>query len=173
MDSVTLDHLLVEKQKTSLYAARNDNFRSILAKHALIMFDAADPTLDKTQCIQVGTRLAEVQQDWIGLLSYNCKGDQEYKRAVTGIIKNFTNHLMDVVLEDKRVSYNELASIGLVHSNLTCYDERRLQETRNLFQQYVRSLCDLHGKRASNMHAVALQVLQVANVLGASLDLNI
>ena len=173
MDSVTQDHFFVEKQKTSLCAAQNSNFRGILAKHALVMFDAANPNLDKAQCIQVGTRLAEVQQDWIQLLSSNCKGDQEYKRAVTGIVKNFTNHLMDVVLEDKRVSYDELASIGLVHSNLSCYDERRLRETRSLFQHYVRSLCDLHGKQKNNMHAVALQVLQVANILGASLDLNI
>jgi len=173
MDSITVDHFLVEKQKASLCAAQNKNFSGILCKHALIMFDAADPNLDKAQCIQIGTRLAEVQQDWVALLSSNCGGDREYKRAVTGIVKNFTNHLMDVVLEDKRVSYNELASIGLVHTNLSYHDERRLQETRSLFQHYVRSLCDLHGKQKRNMHAVALQVLQVASVLGASLDMNL
>lgn len=170
MDTVTIDHFLVEKQKASLRATQRENFSGILSKHALIMFDAADPALDKAQCIQIGARLAEVQQDWIQLLSSNCGGDREYKRAVTGIVKNFTNHMMDVVLEDKRVSYDELASIGLVHSNLSYHDERRLKETRALFQHYVRSLCDLHGKQKRNMHAVALQVLQVANVLGASLD---
>jgi len=76
-------------------------------------------------------------------------------------------------VEDKRVTYNELASIGLVHSHLSSSDQRRLDETRELFQHYVASLCKLYSGRCRDVHSAGLQVLHVANVLGAMLDVNI
>jgi hypothetical protein len=163
----------LEKQRARTRGvADHSTFSGVLSRHALVMFDAANPDLDKTQCIKLGTRLAEIQTDWIGLL---CGGDaqKEYKRAVAGIVKTFTNKLMDVVVDDKRVTFDELASIGLVHSHLSPNDQRRFDETRELFQHYVASLCRLHNGRCQNIHMAGLQVLQVANVLGASLDFNI
>lgn len=173
----------IEKQKACIRGvAEQSTFSGVLCRHALVMFDAANPDLDKAQCIKLGTRLAEVQADWIELLC----GDgisppppageryhKSYQRAVAGIVKTFTNKLMDVVVDDKRVTYDELASIGLVHSHLSPNDQRRLTETRELFQHYVASLCRLHSGRCQNIHSAGLQVLHVANVLGASLDMNI
>lgn len=168
-----------EKQKACIRgAAQSSTFSGILNRHALIMFDAADPDLSKTECVKLGSRLADVQADWVDLL---CGGDstashpgkKDYQRAVSGIVKTFTNKLLDVVMDDKRVTYNELASIGLVHSHLSPHDQIRLQATRELFQHYVASLCRLHSGRCQNIHTAGLQVLQVANVLGASLDSNI
>lgn len=175
-----MDHFEVEKHRI-LNRSLDDNvsFSSVLGRHALVMFDAANPDLDKSQCIKLGGRLAEVQSDWINLL---CPGagavlnrqDQQYRKAVTGIVKTFTNNLMDVVVDNKRVTFNELASIGLVHSHLSAQDQRRLNETRELFQHYVASLCKLHGgKSVKDIHVAGLQVLHVASVLGASLDFNI
>lgn len=173
----------IEKQKACIRGvAEQSTFSGVLCRHAIVMFDAANPDLDKVQCIKLGTRLAEVQADWIGLLcggiggfdtSSPPSGGRKYQQAVAGIVKTFTNKLMDVVVDDKRVTYDELASIGLVHSHLSPNDQRRLTETRELFQHYVASLCRLHSGRCQNIHSAGLQVLHVANVLGASLDMNI
>lgn len=171
----------IEKQKACIRGvAEHSTFSGVLCRHALVMFDAANPDLDKGQCIKLGTRLAEVQTDWIELLCggggdslANHQSHKSYQRAVAGIVKTFTNKLMEVVVDDKRVTYDELASIGLVHSHLSPNDQRRLAETRELFQHYVASLCRLHGGRCQNIHSAGLQVLHVANVLGASLDMNI
>lgn len=163
----------IEKQRACIKSSgERQTFAGILSRHALVMFDAAHPDLDKAECIKLGTRLAEVQSDWIGLLCGN-DSQKEYRKAVAGIVKTFTNKLLDVVVDDKRVTYNELASIGLVHSHLSLRDQFRLNETRELFQHYVASLCRLHSGRCQDIHAAGLQALHVANLLGASLDLHI
>lgn len=179
MDGIHKDNFYVERHRVLRRSLdESASFSSVLNRHALVMFDAANPDLDKSQCIKLGGRLAEVQTDWINLLCPSeailNRQDQEYRKAVTGIVKTFTNKMMDVVVDDKRVTFNELASIGLVHSHLSAKDQRRLDETRQLFQHYVASLCKLHGRAANkDIHVAGLQVLQVANVLGASLDYNI
>lgn len=165
------DNFYLEKHKASIRAGEEHSFTSILNRHALVMFDAANPDLEKSDCIRLGARLAEVQSDWVNLLY--CGGDKEYRKAVAGIVKNFTNRLMDVVVDDKHVTYRELASIGLVHQNLSARNQMRLEETRQLFQHYVASLCRLHNYNANTHHRAALQVLHVANVLGTCLDANV
>lgn len=164
------DHFYLEKHRASVRAGESEcSFTSILNRHALVMFDAANPDLDKSECIRLGARLADVQSDWVNLLYRGA--DKEYRKAVAGIVKHFTNRLMDVVVDDKQVSFAELASIGLVHHtthNMSCQEQRRLEETKQLFQHYVASLCRLHN--TNNTHRAGLQVLQVANVLGACLD---
>lgn len=166
------DNFMLEKHKATIRSVQEHSFTSILNRHALVMFDAANPDLEKSDCIRLGARLAEVQSDWVNLLY--CGRDREYRKAVTGIVKNFTNRLMDVVVDDKHVTFKELASIGLVHSNLSPHDQRRLDETHQLFQHYVASLCRLHNHSTqNNMHRAGLQVLHVANVLGACLDTHV
>lgn len=171
------DLFQLEKHKASIRGVSNaSSFSGVLSRHALIMFDAANPDLDKSECIKIGTRLAEIQCDWVDLLCAGIGGDEgkkNYQKAVAGIVKTFTNKLMDVVVDDKRVTYDELASIGLVHSHLSLHDQKRLNETRELFQHYVASLCRLHSGRCQNIHTAGLQVLHVSSVLGACLDMNI
>jgi len=173
MDTQHQDDFYVEKHKAFIRGIDESSFSGVLNRHALVMFDAANPKLDKRECIQIGARLSEVQSDWVNLLLGGAPPDKQYRKAVTGIVKTFTNKLMDVVVEDKRVTYNELASIGLVHSHLSSSDQRRLDETRELFQHYVASLCKLYSGRCRNVYSAGLQVLHVANVLGATLDVNI
>jgi hypothetical protein len=172
------EHEFNTEYRTSSRHTAYNKFRDIIAQHAIIMIDATEKsTLDKHDCIRLGARLGKVQDHWIDLL---CVGadtaglEKEYRRVVTRIIRVFTNHLMDVLIDDCFVSYEQLASIGDFHSHLTAASEANLKRTRILFEQYALCLCMLykHGPGESRFRT-GLHALYMANALGMWLDATI
>lgn len=149
-----------------------NSFTGLIHRHALVMIDAAHKDVDKHQSIKLGARLRDVQTDWINLLCRHEKSNNEYRRIVTKIVCNFADKLMDVVLDDKFVSYDELASIGKFHSNLG--PQHQLKQTRELFQDYVLHLCKAYRAKSEEDYARrCAHCLQVANALGSWLDITV
>jgi len=152
-------------------------FSNILSQHALVMVDAAQPNLSKQHYIQLGGRLANVQNDWVNLL---CTGlnngtvdvDKQYRRVVSGVIKRFTNKLLEMLMEDKFIPHHELvAGTDTFHSMLSGKADQSLQETSRLFHSYVDCLAALYQTRTELQHKrSSIQCFNVAHALGSWLD---
>jgi len=159
---------------------KTGQFSNILSQHAVIMVDAARPDLTKIDCIKLGGRLGIVQDDWINLL---CRGinnssqsdlDKDYRRVVAKIVGKFTDNLMDMLMEDKYVTYKELASAGEFHSRVNYSAERPLKETASKFVSYVNSLYSVYRAKNENAyHRYATDCLAIGHALGVWLDATI
>lgn len=171
-------------EHTNARVFHNDmaRFSNILSKHALVMVDAAtlvDHSNDKTFYVQLGERLARVQTAWA---SRFCRGDagsdseeeERYHWIVYKVIVDFTNRLMQMLVDDVHIKASELTALisGLHAAALERDAEWYLQRTRELFAQYVNAL--MHMFRTNNQHdyeSAALQCLTVAFTLGSWLDM--
>lgn len=144
-------------------------FGHILSQHAIVMIDAAAAS-DHAAFIRLGGRLHDVQSKWINLLCARGQSetlDNQYRRVVTRLIKTFTSRLMDAIVDNKFVSYEELASIGEMHSYVHSRAEQYLTQTRSLFEKYVIAVCLLHEKQTVGRQ---LNVMHLGYELGTWLD---
>ena len=154
-----------------------ESFSDILSQHALVMVDAAVPNLPKQRYIQLGGRLANVQTDWVNLLCAGLNGkadsdDKKYRRIVSGVIKRFTNKLMEMLMEDKFIPREDLVGgTDTFHSRLSGKAEASLHETSLLFHSYVDSLAALYQSKTELQHKRAsIQCINIAHALGCWLD---
>lgn len=158
-----------------------NKFAHILSQHALVMVDVAKPGLNRHSYVQLGMRLGDVQTNWVNLL---CSGlentvqpeqDKEYRRVVTNVVRDFTNQLSEMLLEDKIVGHDELvAHAGQFHSMHSAKAERSVAETNRLFCMYVDCLAQLYQCKTKQSHQqAATDCLTVGHALGAWLDATI
>lgn len=159
---------------------RNSAFklRDILNQHVLVMVCAANPNASKKECIQIGQRLAQVQENWIRLLCPLKKiddhdknvYDKRYREIARVVITNFTNKLMEMLVDYKVIAYEELENAHVFHS--MCGNNNNTNEMKKLFLRYLDSLtcifnCDESEKK---FKARAVDCIYYADLLGAYLD---
>lgn len=150
------------------------HFSDILSQHALVMIDAALPDLKRHNYVALGTRLAKVQANWIDLL---CSGldcmhqtelDKQYRRLATMVIEAFTQNLMEMLIDEKVVRYNELACVEKFHTSCLKHHHRELKLK---FLAYVNSLYDIYqSKNPDEYYKTAVRCLAIAHALGVFLD---
>jgi hypothetical protein len=156
-------------------------FADVLSQHAVVMVDAARIGLERSDYVRLGGRLKGVQDNWVNLLvgsggiagsdSNDVDLDARYRGTVARVIHNFTDRLLEMLVDDKVVAYHELASAGEFHASITPRAERHLRETRRLFTAYVDSLYHLyHTRTQSAYQRSAVECMAVAHALGAWLD---
>ncbi len=101
--------------------------------------------------------------------------DREYRTAMASVIEKFTQHLNEVVLDNKFVPYEELASIGIAHASVTPQARSNVKYTRELFEQHVDALCKMYQQTRGtcNHMRAAIYAIKCANRLGVHLDYSI
>ena len=153
-------------------------FAHILSKHAMVMVDAAKPgntNSGRTFYIRLGERLAHVQDAWAKCFFYIDEDDETYQGVVYKVIVDFTDRLIEMLVDNKDISPEELATlIADLHTKalLTRDAEWYLKQTRELFTEYVKALMFMF--RANNKHnyeTAALRCLTIAYNLGMWLDM--
>lgn len=170
-------HEFAQEYRIASSKTKKHTFNNILNQHAVVMVDGALPSLKPSQYVELGTRLGDVQNGWIGLLceslvSADKSVDRAYRETVKRVITNFGRKLNEVLLEDKVVPYQELAAPGIfLHSKVSPKAEKHLHETQRLFQTYISSL--MHMYQTANEEAYrrsAANCIRVADALGSWLD---
>lgn len=168
------DEFKIEYQNASRLASSTRHFSDILTQHALVMVDAALPDLKRHKYIELGTRLAEVQRNWINLLCVGIDSvrqtelDRRYRNVVTEIIKTFTENLMKMLIEDKVVRYGELACVEAFHS---AYLKHHHREMKHKFIAYVNSLYKMYSSTTQDeYYTTAMNCMAIAHSLGVFLD---
>jgi hypothetical protein len=148
--------------------------RDILNQHVLVMVCAANPKASKKECIQIGQRLALVQENWIGLLCpLKCvkdgDKDRKYREVVRVVITNFTNKLMEMLVDYKRITYEELENAHIFHSMAAT--GKHSDEMRKLFLRYLDSLTIIFNCVKENEFRLhAADCIHYADLLGTYLD---
>jgi len=156
------------------------HFGHILNRHALVMISAANPNTTKIECIQIGKNLLLVQQHWVNILcpiklpeKGNDKyADAKYSETVRIVITNFTDQLMEMLLDNKIIYYEDLEKADEFHS-LIATGNRYSEKMRQLFLGYLNSLTYLfqHGvKSERDFHKNAICVVHCADLLGEYLE---
>ena len=157
-------------------------FSDILSQHALVMVDAAQPNIDWHHYVQLGTRLGNVQNNWVDRLCIGLNygdGDggceNQYRRVVTGVIKNFTNQLLRVLKEDAFVKRDDLIKMaGELHCMHSAKADLSMQKTKRLFCNYVNCLSQMYQCNTEDAYRrSAINCFAVASALGAWLDATI
>ena len=158
---------------------RNDpgKLRDILNQHVLVMVCAANPFASKKECIQIGQRLVQVQENWIRLLcplkniNEHDKDvyDKKYREIARVVITNFTNKLMEMLVEYKVIAYEELENAHVFHS--MCGHNANTTEMKKLFLNYLDSLTELFNCNSEKkFKRLAVQCINYADLLGVYLD---
>lgn len=152
--------------------------RDILNQHALVMVGAANPKATKMECIQIGQRLGQTKENWIGVLCPlktigECDKDyydKRYREVAREVITNFTNKLMEMLIEYKKVSYEELENAHVFHS-LCGGGKHNANKMRELFLRYLDSLTVIFNcETEKHFRSHAVDCLHYADCLGAYLD---
>lgn len=156
----------------------DDKFEDILSQHAIVMVDGAHPNLKRSHYIRLGNRLSDVQSNWVNLLcvglnnSVQLEQDKQYRRVVSNVIKNFTNKLLEMLVEDVHIPHSELVgNADIFHNTLSTNAQRNLTETKRLFYLYVDSLIKLyHSKTELSHQRASVNCFHIAHALGVWLD---
>ena len=175
-----MDHILTyDGLRSDITYGRvaTERFERVLARHALIMVDAATPVVpaDKMFYVKLGTRLAASQEEWADLFcgQKDFPDDLKYKAVVKGAIASFTDRLMSMIVDGKEIVPKEIAQMI---SELHLYGAQSqgqwyLKETRQLFEFYVLSMVEMYrSKRQSEYENNALQCMIFARHLGQWLN---
>lgn len=158
---------------------RKDLFSDILYQHAIIMVDAAVGR-DAMEFVQLGERLNQVQSNWIDLLCCGINNttqselDKQYRKTVRNVIVKFTHQLLDMLINEKEVTVDELSSAGDFHVQVAAHAELPLQRTKMLFLTYIVDMKNMYKTNTlSGYHRAAVACLNSAFQLGFWLDCTI
>ncbi len=155
---------------------RKDLFSDILCQHAIIMVDAAVGH-DAMDFVKLGQRLSQVQSDWINLLCCGLNNtvqsdlDRQYRETVTRVIVKFTTQLLDMLINDKKVTVEQLSSAGDFHVQVAVRTELSLQRTKALFLAYIVDMKNMfHTVTQNSYYRASVTCLNSAFQLGFWLD---